>query len=64
MFAFSERMIYDNGKPSQAREIKEREQGGVSMSEVWNMWHGCHKLSQGCRFCPVFQKDYLGSLTA
>ena len=59
MFAFSERMIYDNGKPSQAREIKEREQGGVSMSEVWNMWHGCHKLSQGCRFCPVFQKDYL-----
>lgn len=29
------------------------------MSEVWNMWHGCHRLSKGCLFCPVFQKDYL-----
>jgi len=25
---------------------------------VWNPWHGCHKISSGCRFCPVFQKDY------
>lgn len=25
---------------------------------VWNPWHGCHRISSGCRFCPVFQKDY------
>ncbi|MDE6283640.1 MAG: phage Gp37/Gp68 family protein [Muribaculaceae bacterium] len=24
---------------------------------MWNPWHGCHKISQGCRHCYVFRED-------
>ena len=24
---------------------------------IWNPWHGCHKISQGCRHCYVFRED-------
>lgn len=24
---------------------------------VWNPWHGCHKISAGCRHCYVFRED-------
>jgi len=24
------------------------------MSELWNLWHGCHKKSEGCQHCYVF----------
>ncbi len=24
---------------------------------VWNPWHGCHKLSEGCRNCYVYRTD-------
>ncbi len=24
---------------------------------VWNPWHGCHKLSEGCRNCYVYRID-------
>ena len=24
---------------------------------VWNPWHGCHKISQGCKNCYVYSKD-------
>ena len=27
------------------------------MSEMWNLWHGCHKKSEGCRHCYVFRRD-------
>lgn len=23
----------------------------------WNLWHGCHKLSPGCRHCYVYRMD-------
>lgn len=23
----------------------------------WNLWHGCHKLSEGCRNCYVYRMD-------
>lgn len=23
----------------------------------WNPWHGCHKLSEGCRNCYVYRID-------
>lgn len=26
-------------------------------SAVWNPWHGCHKLSEGCRHCYVYRQD-------
>lgn len=26
-------------------------------SVMWNLWHGCHKLSAGCRHCYVFRGD-------
>lgn len=24
---------------------------------LWNCWHGCHKKSEGCRFCYVYRRD-------
>lgn len=24
---------------------------------MWNPWHGCHKISQGCRHCYVYRED-------
>ncbi|MBO7467804.1 MAG: DUF5131 family protein [Bacteroidaceae bacterium] len=27
------------------------------MGEMWNLWHGCHKKSEGCRHCYVFRRD-------
>ena len=31
--------------------------GSVSMSVSWNLWHGCHKISEGCRHCYVYRQD-------
>lgn len=30
-------------------------------SSLWNPWHGCHKLSTGCRHCYVFVKHQNGA---
>ena len=27
------------------------------MSVSWNPWHGCHKISEGCRHCYVYRQD-------
>lgn len=27
------------------------------MDEMWNLWHGCHKKSEGCKHCYVFRRD-------
>ena len=24
---------------------------------MWNPWHGCHKISPGCRHCYVYRED-------
>jgi len=24
---------------------------------MWNPWHGCRKLSEGCRYCYVYRRD-------
>ena len=24
---------------------------------MWNLWHGCHKKSEGCQHCYVFRRD-------
>lgn len=24
---------------------------------VWNPWHGCHKISEGCLNCYVYRRD-------
>lgn len=29
----------------------------VKGSVMWNLWHGCHKLSPGCRHCYVYRGD-------
>ncbi len=26
-------------------------------SVTWNLWHGCHKVSEGCRHCYVYRRD-------
>ncbi len=28
-----------------------------SKSKMWNLWHGCHKLSAGCAHCYVYRGD-------
>jgi protein gp37 len=27
-------------------------------SSIWNPWHGCHKISAGCRHCYVYRGDF------
>lgn len=27
------------------------------METMWNLWHGCHKKSEGCAHCYVFRRD-------
>ena len=27
------------------------------MSEIWNPWHGCHRISEGCLNCYMFRRD-------
>lgn len=27
------------------------------MQKIWNPWHGCHKLSEGCSYCYVYRGD-------
>lgn len=29
----------------------------VKESVMWNLWHGCHKLSPGCKHCYVYRGD-------
>lgn len=31
--------------------------GIAKKSMMWNLWHGCHKLSAGCRHCYVYRGD-------
>ncbi len=26
-------------------------------SKMWNLWHGCHKVSEGCAHCYVYRGD-------
>ena len=27
------------------------------MAILWNLWHGCRKVSEGCKFCYVYRQD-------
>lgn len=27
------------------------------MAKIWNPWRGCHRLSEGCRFCYIHKGD-------
>lgn len=27
------------------------------MAVMWNLWHGCRKISEGCRHCYVYRRD-------
>ena len=27
------------------------------MSVTWNLWHGCHRKSEGCLNCYVYRSD-------
>ncbi len=29
-----------------------------AQSHIWNPWHGCHKISDGCRHCYVYRSDF------
>lgn len=31
--------------------------GAVRDMAIWNPWHGCHKISPGCRNCYVYRRD-------
>ena len=37
----------------------------MPMPPMWNPWHGCHKISAGCKHCYVYREDAaFGSTTA
>ena len=36
--------------------------GIVAKSMMWNLWHGCHKLSAGCQHCYVYPGDARGGV--
>lgn len=37
----------------------------MPMPPIWNPWHGCHKISAGCKHCYVYREDAaFGSTTA
>lgn len=27
------------------------------MNDIWNPWHGCHKYSEGCKYCYMYYLD-------
>ena len=27
------------------------------MHDIWNPWHGCRKISDGCKNCYVYRRD-------
>ncbi len=27
------------------------------MGMMWNLWHGCHRKSEGCMHCYVYRRD-------
>lgn len=29
------------------------------MPLMWNLWHGCHRISEGCRHCYMYRTDAL-----
>ena len=31
--------------------------GGDKMHDIWNPWHGCRRVSEGCRNCYVYRID-------
>lgn len=30
---------------------------GSELRDIWNPWHGCHKKSEGCQNCYMFEQD-------
>ncbi len=36
---------------------KEKTAAPMPSSTSWNLWHGCHKCSPGCRHCYVYRRD-------
>lgn len=37
----------------------------MPMPPMWNPWHGCHKISAGCKHCYVYREDAaFGTATA
>lgn len=37
----------------------------MPMPPMWNPWHGCHKISAGCKHCYVYREDAaFGTTTA
>ena len=36
---------------------KEKTAALMPSSTSWNLWHGCHKCSPGCRHCYVYRRD-------
>jgi len=37
---------------------------GDVMEKLWNLWHGCHKISDGCKNCYVYRGDESRGLDA
>ena len=45
-----------NNQPTSATDASEMWPERIEMI-MWNPWHGCHKISEGCRHCYVYRED-------
>jgi protein gp37 len=45
------------GKVASNQGQSELDQGQPRESRSWNLWHGCHKKSEGCQHCYVYRRD-------
>ena len=48
--------IETDGKPERQKIVMPKN-AVEYRSKMWNLWHGCHKLSAGCRYCYVYRGD-------
>ena len=44
-------VLFSSWRGQMSRERRE------NAMPVWNPWHGCHKISPGCRNCYVYRRD-------
>ena len=42
---------------SRTRSIHAKSQAKKTEGQMWNLWHGCHKKSEGCQHCYVYRRD-------
>ena len=51
------RILNENLPMKQIKHTFEEKKKMGGKASMWNLWHGCHKWSEGCRHCYVYRTD-------